>query len=71
MKRWGYVKGDVKYKEIIDKVYLLTDAKKQMKEIGMPVPEKQAKKIIVMGKAFDETKPEEYIASFKIKKLAA
>ena len=71
MKRWGYVKGDVKYKEIVDKVYLLTDAKKRMKEIGMPVPDKQAKKIIVMGKAFDESKPEEYLAGFKIKKLPA
>ena len=70
MKRWGYVKGDVKYKEIVDKVYLLTDAKKRMKEVGMPVPDKQAKKIIVMGKAFDENKPEAYVDSFKIKKLA-
>jgi nitrate/nitrite transport system substrate-binding protein len=70
MKRWGYIKGDVQYKEIVEKVYLLTDAKKRMKEAGIPVPEKQAKKIIVMGKAFDETKPEAYVDSFKIKKLA-
>jgi nitrate/nitrite transport system substrate-binding protein len=70
MKRWGYLKGDVKYKDIVDKVYLLTDAKKRMKEAGIPVPEKQAKKIIVMGKAFDETKPEAYVDSFKLKKLA-
>jgi nitrate/nitrite transport system substrate-binding protein len=70
MKRWGYIKGDVKYKEIVDQVYLLTDAKKRMREAGLPVPEKQAKKIIVMGKAFDETKPEAYVDSFKIKKLA-
>ncbi len=71
MKRWGYIKGDVKYKEIVDKVYLLTDAKKRMKEAGIPVSEKQVKKIIVMGKAFDETKPEAYVASFKINKVAA
>ena len=71
MKRWGYIKGDVKYKEIVDKVYLLTDAKKHMKEVGMPLPEKQVKKIIVMGKAFDETKPEAYVVSFKINKVAA
>ena len=70
MKRWGYLKGDVKYKEIVDQVYLLTDAKRHMKEIGMPIPEKQAKKIIVMGKAFDENKPGAYVDSFKIKKLA-
>ena len=70
MKRWRYLKGDVKYKEIVDQVYLLTDAKRHMKEIGMPIPEKQAKKIIVMGKAFDENKPGAYVDSFKIKKLA-
>ena len=70
MKRWGYLKGDVKYKDIVDKVYLLTDAKKRMKEAGIPVPEKQVKKIIVMGKAFDENKPDAYVDSFKIKKSA-
>ena len=70
MKRWGYLKGDVKYKDIVDKVYLLTDAKKRMKEVGIPVPEKQVKKIIVMGKVFDENKPDVYVDSFKIKKLA-
>ena len=31
MKRWGYVKGDVNYKQIAEQVFLLTDAKKQMK----------------------------------------
>src|SRR5690606_9824366 len=38
MKRWGYIKGDVDYKHIAEKVFLLTDAKKQMKAIGLPVP---------------------------------
>ena len=71
MKRWGYLKGDVKYQDIVDKVYLLTDAKKRMKEAGIPVPEKQSKKIIVMGKVFDENKPEAYVDSFKIKKLSS
>jgi nitrate/nitrite transport system substrate-binding protein len=71
MKRWGYIKGDVKYKEIVDQVYLLTDAKKRMKEAGIPVPDKQPKSIVVMGKAFDDSKPEAYVNSFKIKKIAA
>ena len=31
MKRWGYVKGEVNYKQIAEQVFLLTDAKKQMK----------------------------------------
>ena len=34
MKRWGYLKGDVNYKQIAEKVFLLTDAKKQMKAAG-------------------------------------
>jgi hypothetical protein len=38
MKRWGYVKGEVRYKDIAEKVYLLTDARKRMAEIGMTAP---------------------------------
>ncbi len=38
MKRWGYVKGEVKYKDIAEKVFLLTDAKKHMAELGMTSP---------------------------------
>jgi hypothetical protein len=38
MKRWGYLKGDVNYKQIAEKVFLLTDAKKQMKALGRPCP---------------------------------
>ncbi len=34
MKRWGYVKGDINYKQIAEKVFLLTDAKKRMKDLG-------------------------------------
>jgi nitrate/nitrite transport system substrate-binding protein len=39
MKRWGYVKGDVNYKQIAEKVFLLTDAKKQMKALDQKVPD--------------------------------
>jgi nitrate/nitrite transport system substrate-binding protein len=53
MKRWGYVKGDVNYKDIAEKVYLLTDAKKYMAEVGMTPPKETTKKFKVMGKEFD------------------
>ena len=39
MKRWGYVKGDVNYKQIAEKVFLLTDAKKQMKALEQKPPD--------------------------------
>ena len=71
MKRWGYLKGDVNYKQVAEKVFLLTDAKKYMKELGQPVPDGAYKKFKVMGKEFDPAKPDDYIKSFAINKMAA
>jgi nitrate/nitrite transport system substrate-binding protein len=71
MKRWGYIKGDVNYKEIAEKVFLLTDARNQMAKMGMPVPAEAKtgyKKFKIMGKEFDPAKPEAYANSFAIKK---
>jgi len=68
MKRWGYIKGDVRYADIVDKVYLMTDAKRRMKEEGITAPADMPKKIIVMGKAFDPAKAEAYVQGFAIKK---
>jgi nitrate/nitrite transport system substrate-binding protein len=70
MQRWGYVKGDVNYRQIAEKVFLLTDAKKHMKELGQTVPEGAYKKFKVMGKEFDPAKPAEYVKSFAISKAA-
>ena len=69
MKRWGYVKGDVNYKQIAEKVFLLTDAKKQMALVGFRPPEGAYKKFKVMGKEFDPAKPDEYVKSFAINKM--
>ena len=68
MKRWGYVKGEVNYKQLAEQVFLLTDAKKQMKALGETPPEGAYPGFKVMGKAFDPTKPEAYINSFAIKR---
>ncbi|MCF8204885.1 MAG: ABC transporter substrate-binding protein [Methylotenera sp.] len=71
MKRWGYLKGDVDYKAVAEKVFLLTDAKKQMKALDLAVPEDRAggyPKFSVMGKAFDPAKPQAYLDSFAIKR---
>ena len=68
MKRWGYVKGDVNYKQIAEQVFLLTDAKRQMKALGEKAPEGAYRKYTVMGKEFDPAKAEAYAASFAIRK---
>ena len=66
MKRWGYMKGDVNYKQIAEKVFLLTDAKKHMQEVGMPVPSGAYPKFTIMGKTFDADKADAYAKSFAI-----
>ena len=68
MKRWGQIKGDVDYKAVAEQVYLATDTKKVMAEMGLTPPATTYKSFSVMGKPFDPAKPDDYLASFKIRK---
>jgi nitrate/nitrite transport system substrate-binding protein len=70
MQRWGYVKGDVNYKQIAEKVFLLTDAKKHMKSLDQKVPDGAYPKFKIMGKEFDADKAAAYAKSFAISKAA-
>ncbi len=70
MKRWGYVKGDVNYKQIAEKVFLLTDAKKHMGQLDQKVPDGAYPKFTIMGKTFDPASPDQYLKSFSIRKAA-
>jgi nitrate/nitrite transport system substrate-binding protein len=69
MKRWGQVKGDVDYAGIAKKVFLTTEAGKAMRDAGMPVPSSPTKGFTVMSKAFDPSKPNEYVDSFAIRRV--
>ena len=66
MKRWGYIKGDVNYAQIAEKVFMLTDAKKQMGTVGWRPPDGEYRKARIMGKLFDPRAPEEYLKAFAI-----
>jgi nitrate/nitrite transport system substrate-binding protein len=69
MQRWGYIKGNVDYKQIAEKVFLLTDARKHMKDLDMPLPAGTGyARHTIMGKVFDPAKPQEYLDSFAIRK---
>lgn len=68
MKRWGQVKGDVDYAGLAKQVFLETDTAKLMKEAGLTPPTPGSKTIVVMGKSFDASKPEDYVKSFAIKR---
>ena len=41
-----------------------------MTEMGLTPPKDSYKSFSVMGKPFDPTKPDDYVASFKIKKAS-
>jgi len=70
MKRWGQIKGDVDYKAVAEQVYLATDTKKLMQEMGLTPPPSSYKSFSVMGKTFDPDKPDDYLAGFKIRKAS-
>jgi len=68
MKRWGQLQNAVTYAQIAKQVFLATDASRLLAEAGLTPPAGVSKKFNVMGKTFDPAKPEDYLASFKIKK---
>jgi nitrate/nitrite transport system substrate-binding protein len=68
MKRWGYIKGDVNYKQIAEEVYLAADTAKIMKELGYEPPTQTYRNYTIMGKEFDYTRPDEYVNSFAIRR---
>ena len=70
MKRWGQIKGEVNYASIAKEVFLATDTSKLMLEAGLKPPGTTSKTFVVMGKEFDPTQPEAYIASFAIKRAS-
>jgi nitrate/nitrite transport system substrate-binding protein len=69
MKRWGQIKGDVDYDGIAKQVYLATDTTKLMKESGADPAGQRLQIIRRDGQDVRSGgKPEDYLASFKIKK---
>ncbi|MBV8926921.1 MAG: ABC transporter substrate-binding protein [Bradyrhizobium sp.] len=70
MKRWGQIKGDVDYKMIAEQIYLATDTRKLMAEMGLAPPAHSYKSFSVMGRSFDPDKPDDYLAGFKIRKAS-
>jgi len=68
MKRWGQIKGDIDYAGVAKQIFLATDAAKAMKDAGLTPPAASSKSIVVMGKTFDPTKPDDYVKSFAMKR---
>ena len=70
MKRWGYIKGDVNYKQIAEEVYLTSSCREVMQAMGRKPPKDNLKKHrFADGKVFDPERPEEYINGFAIRRV--
>jgi nitrate/nitrite transport system substrate-binding protein len=71
MKRWGYLKSDVTYKQVAEEVFLATACRDAMRSVGARPPESASVKhtfVIGKTKVFDPDKPEDYLKSFAIRK---
>ena len=68
MKRWGYIKGEVDYRQIAEQVYLAADCGKLMKELGYEPPKTTYQTYSIMGKTFDPATPDAYVDSFAIRR---
>jgi nitrate/nitrite transport system substrate-binding protein len=70
MKRWGYVKQEIDYNALAEQVFLLTDARRQMQQLGMPVPADASgyRSFQIMGRTFDPAQPAAYLDGFAIKR---
>lgn len=68
MKRWGFVNGDISYKEIAEKVFRAAEAQKLFKEAGLEVPGSTYVQHVIMGKPFDADQAASYLNGFAIKR---
>jgi nitrate/nitrite transport system substrate-binding protein len=68
LKRWGYVKGDLDYRQVAEKVFLATEARKRMADLGIAAPKENYARYTIMGKTFDPKQPEAYLSSFSIRR---
>jgi len=73
MRRWGYIKQDVDYAALAEQVFMLTDARRLMQQLGEPVDAAALgsgyRPVQVMGRTFDPAQPRAYVDSFPIKRI--
>jgi nitrate/nitrite transport system substrate-binding protein len=69
LKRWGYLKGEVDYRKVAEKVFLATDARTRLAALGIAAPGSTYEHHKIMGRDFDPEKPEAYLASFPIRRV--
>ena len=70
MKRWGQIKGDVDYKAVAEQVYLATDTRKLMAEMGLAPPADVLQVVLGDGQDLRSGQARGLSRSFKIRKAS-
>jgi nitrate/nitrite transport system substrate-binding protein len=65
LRRWNMLKEEIDYKGLAEKVMLATDASRIMQDQGTTPPTIGFGVERILGKDFDSSKPEQYLASVK------
>lgn len=68
MRRWNQLQRDVDWRAVAEQTFLALDAGRVMRDLGMAVPPDPMRVETILGKRFDPTQPEAYMASFAIKR---
>ena len=68
MRRWNQLQRDVDWRAVAEQTFLALDASRAMRDLGMAVPANPMRTETILGKTFDPTQPEAYMASFAIKR---
>jgi len=68
MKRWGQVRGDIRWRDVAEQVFLATEAGDKMRELGLTPPASAYRPHTIMGKTFDPADPDGYVASFPLRR---
>ena len=71
LKRWGYIKQDVDYRQTAEQVFRATDCAEAMRGMGMTPPDEAYLSHVIMGKTFNPADPEGYLNSFTLKKQSS
>lgn len=67
MKRWNYIKGDVDYRQIAERVFRATDARAAMRKAGMHAPADDMQGYQILGRKFDPKQPDAYLKALNAK----
>ena len=68
MKRWGFVKGDISYKDLAEEVFRAEAARELFKELGLEVPASTYARHVIMDKPFNADQAASYLDGFAIKR---